>query len=90
MRGSGYKHITRCTCGALTSLAATTLYKLGFTEFKEGAGLPSLADQMTHEFVILRHFEKSRGDRLLCAHLFAVAHFRTWHLCPVDSVAPVR
>jgi Na+/H+ antiporter NhaD/arsenite permease-like protein len=59
---------------ALTGLAAVTLYKLGFTGFKYGAGLPGLAEHMRHEWVILanlflllmgfallsRHFEKSR------------------------------
>ena len=59
---------------ALTGLAAITLYKLGFTGFKEGAGLPGLAEHMAHEAVVLsnlflllmgfallsRHFEKSR------------------------------
>jgi Na+/H+ antiporter NhaD/arsenite permease-like protein len=59
---------------ALTGLAAITLYKLGFTGFKFGAGLPGLAGHMQHEWVILanlflllmgfallsRHFEKSR------------------------------
>ena len=59
---------------ALTGLAAITLYKLGFTGFKYGTGLPGLAEHMSHEAVILsnlflllmgfallsRHFEKSR------------------------------
>ena len=59
---------------ALTGLAVITLYKLGFTGFKEGTGLPGLAVHMGHEAVILsnlflllmgfallsRHFEKSR------------------------------
>jgi len=59
---------------ALTGLAAITLYKLGFTGFKFGDGLPGLASHMAHELVILsnlflllmgfallsRHFEKSR------------------------------
>jgi Na+/H+ antiporter NhaD/arsenite permease-like protein len=59
---------------ALTGLAMVTLYKLGFTGFKYGAGLPGLAEHMRHEWVILanlfllllgfavlsRHFEKSR------------------------------
>jgi Na+/H+ antiporter NhaD/arsenite permease-like protein len=58
---------------ALTGLAAVTLYKLGFTGFKYGAGLPGLAEHMRHESVVLanlflllmgfallsRHFEKS-------------------------------
>src|SRR5262245_30130518 len=59
---------------ALSGLAAITLYKLGFTGFKYGSGLPGLAQHMAHEAVILsnlflllmgfallsRHFEKSR------------------------------
>jgi Na+/H+ antiporter NhaD/arsenite permease-like protein len=59
---------------ALTGLAAITLYKLGFTGFKYGTGLPGLAQHMVHEAVVLsnlflllmgfallsRHFEKSR------------------------------
>jgi Na+/H+ antiporter NhaD/arsenite permease-like protein len=59
---------------ALTGLAAVTLYKLGFTGFKEGSGLAGLAGHMAHEAVVLsnlflllmgfallsRHFEKSR------------------------------
>jgi Na+/H+ antiporter NhaD/arsenite permease-like protein len=59
---------------ALAGLAAVTLYKLGFTGFKSGAGLPGLAEHLRHEWVILanlflllmgfallsRHFEKSR------------------------------
>jgi len=34
---------------ALTGLAAITLYKLGFTGFKYGAGLPGLAEHMRNE-----------------------------------------
>ena len=59
---------------ALAGLAAITAYKLGFTGFKYGDGLPGLAAHMTHEAVILgnlflllmgfallsRHFEKSK------------------------------
>ena len=59
---------------ALIGLAAITLYKLGFTGFKYGAGLPGLAEHMRNEGVVLanlflllmgfallsRHFEKSR------------------------------
>lgn len=59
---------------ALTGLAAITAYKLGFTGFKFGTGLPGLGGHMLHEWVILanlfcllmgfallsRHFEKSR------------------------------
>jgi Na+/H+ antiporter NhaD/arsenite permease-like protein len=59
---------------ALTGLAAITLYKLGFTGFKAGAGLPGLGAHLLHEWVILtnllglllgfallsRHFEESK------------------------------
>jgi Na+/H+ antiporter NhaD/arsenite permease-like protein len=59
---------------ALAGLVAVTLYKLGFTGFKSGAGLPGLAEHLRQEWVILanlflllmgfallsRHFEKSR------------------------------
>src|SRR5262245_56770234 len=59
---------------ALSGLAAITSYKLAFTGFKFGNGLPGLAGHMAHEAVILanlflllmgfallsRHFEKSR------------------------------
>src|SRR5262245_25604827 len=59
---------------ALAGLAAITIYKLGFTGFKEGDGLHGLAAHLTHEAVVLsnlflllmgfallsRHFEKSR------------------------------
>jgi Na+/H+ antiporter NhaD/arsenite permease-like protein len=59
---------------ALGGLAAITSYKLAFTGFKFGNGLPGLAGHMAHEAVILtnlflllmgfallsRHFEKSR------------------------------
>src|SRR5262249_47726311 len=59
---------------ALAGLTAITIYKLGFTGFKEGAGLPGLAAHMRHEAVALsnlflllmgfavlsRHFEQSR------------------------------
>jgi Na+/H+ antiporter NhaD/arsenite permease-like protein len=59
---------------ALTGLAAVTLYKLIFTGFKSGAGLPGLLLHLEHEWVILanlflllmgfallsRHFELSR------------------------------
>jgi Na+/H+ antiporter NhaD/arsenite permease-like protein len=64
---------------ALTGLAAITLYKLGFTGFKEGAALAGLAAHMHHEWVILsnllclllgfallsRHFEKTRVPAVL-------------------------
>ena len=59
---------------ALTGLAAVTLYKLAFTGFKYGSGVPGLVEHMAHEAVVLsnlflllmgfallsRHFEKSR------------------------------
>ena len=59
---------------ALAGLATITLYKLAFTGFKFGDGLPGLARHLQHEWVILanlflllmgfallsRHFEQSR------------------------------
>ena len=59
---------------ALSGLAAITAYKLVFTGFKFGDGLPGLASHLGHEWVMLsnlfglltgfallsRHFEKSR------------------------------
>ena len=59
---------------AVTGLLVVTAYKVGFTGFKEGAGLPGLVSHLHHEWVILanlflllmgfallsRHFEKSR------------------------------
>jgi Na+/H+ antiporter NhaD/arsenite permease-like protein len=64
---------------ALTGLAVITLYKLGFTGFKTGAGLSGLAQHMLHEWVILtnllglllgfallsNHFEKSHIPAVL-------------------------
>ncbi len=64
---------------ALTGLAVITLYKLGFTGFKAGEGLPGLAAHLAHEWVILtnllalllgfallsNHFEESRIPALL-------------------------
>jgi Na+/H+ antiporter NhaD/arsenite permease-like protein len=64
---------------ALTGLAVITLYKLGFTGFKTGAGLPGLGRHMLHEWVILtnllglllgfailsRHFEQSHIPAVL-------------------------
>ncbi len=58
---------------ALIGLGVITLYKLGFTGFKAGDGLPGLARHMAHEWVILanllglllgfallsKHFEES-------------------------------
>jgi Na+/H+ antiporter NhaD/arsenite permease-like protein len=59
---------------ALTGLGVITLYKLAFTGFKTGDGIPGLLAHMHHEWVILtnllclllgfallsRHFEKTR------------------------------
>jgi Na+/H+ antiporter NhaD/arsenite permease-like protein len=64
---------------ALAGLAVITLYKLGFTGFREGAGLAGLARHLEHEWVILtnllclllgfallsRHFEKTRVPAVL-------------------------
>lgn len=64
---------------ALAGLATITLYKLGFTGFKEGSGLAGLASHLEHEWVILtnllclllgfallsRHFEKTRMPAVL-------------------------
>ncbi|MGH8746587.1 MAG: citrate transporter [Burkholderiales bacterium] len=38
---------------ALIGLAVITLYRLGFTGFREGAGIPGLGAHMLHEWVIL-------------------------------------
>jgi Na+/H+ antiporter NhaD/arsenite permease-like protein len=64
---------------ALAGLAVITLYKLGFTGFREGAGLAGLSAHLGHEWVILtnllclllgfallsRHFEKTRVPAVL-------------------------
>ena len=64
---------------ALAGLAIITLYKLGFTGFKTGAGLAGLGQHMLHEWVILtnllglllgfallsNHFEKSHVPAVL-------------------------
>jgi Na+/H+ antiporter NhaD/arsenite permease-like protein len=64
---------------ALTGLGVITLYKLGFTGFKTGAGLAGLGQHMLHEWVILtnllglllgfavlsNHFEKSHVPAVL-------------------------
>ena len=64
---------------ALTGLAVLSLYKLGFTGFKTGAGLAGFAAHLAQEWVILanllmlllgfallsNHFEKSRIPALL-------------------------
>lgn len=71
-----HKHTLRV---ALTGLAVITLYKLGFTGFKTGDGLPGLFDHLAHEWVILtnllgllvgfallsNHFEKSHLPQVL-------------------------
>jgi Na+/H+ antiporter NhaD/arsenite permease-like protein len=63
----------------LTGLAVITLYKLGFTGFKTGPGLPGLGTHLLHEWVVLanlfglllgfallsNHFEKSRVPAIL-------------------------
>jgi Na+/H+ antiporter NhaD/arsenite permease-like protein len=68
---------------ALTGLAVITLYKVGFTGFKTGAGLPGLGRHLLHEWVILtnlfglllgfallsNHFEKSRIPAVLPRYL---------------------
>ena len=64
---------------ALTGLAVITLYKLGFTGFRTGAGFAGLASHLAHEWVILsnllllllgfallsNHFEESRIPAIL-------------------------
>ena len=64
---------------ALAGLAAITGYKLAFTGFKFGAGLPGLVGHMQHEWVVLanlfcllmgfallsRHFEKSNVPEVM-------------------------
>lgn len=64
---------------ALTGLAIITLYKLGFTGFKEGPGLGGLMTHLAHEWVILtnllglllgfallsNHFEESHVPSIL-------------------------
>ena len=64
---------------ALIGLAVIVLYKLGFTGFKTGAGMPGLARHLLHEWVILanllglllgfallsKHFEESRVPAVL-------------------------
>ena len=64
---------------ALIGLAIITLYKVGFTGFKTGAGLPGLGRHLLHEWVILtnllglllgfallsNHFEKSKIPAVL-------------------------
>jgi Na+/H+ antiporter NhaD/arsenite permease-like protein len=64
---------------ALAGLAVISLYKLGFTGFKTGGGIPGLVEHVHHEWVILtnllclllgfallsRHFEKTRVPAVL-------------------------
>ena len=64
---------------ALAGLAVIILYKLGFTGFKTGGGIPGLLAHLHHEWVILanllclllgfallsRHFEKTRVPAVL-------------------------
>ena len=64
---------------ALCGLAAITAYKLGFTGFKTGDGIPGLIGHMHHEWVILtnllclllgfallsKHFEESRVPEVM-------------------------
>jgi Na+/H+ antiporter NhaD/arsenite permease-like protein len=64
---------------ALAGLAVLTVYKLGFTGFKTGNGIPGLLGHVQHEWVILtnllclllgfallsRHFEKTRVPAVL-------------------------
>src|SRR6266850_6312424 len=64
---------------ALIGLAVIVLYKLGFTGFKTGAGLPGLGQHLVHEWVILtnllglllgfallsNHFEESKVPAVL-------------------------
>ena len=68
---------------ALTGLAVITLYKLGFTGFKAGPGLPGLGAHLAHEWIILanllglllgfallsNHFEKSKVPEVLPRYL---------------------
>ena len=68
---------------ALIGLAAITIYKLVFTGFKAGAGIPGLIGHMQHEWVILtnllflllgfallsKHFEDSKVPAVLPKYL---------------------
>jgi Na+/H+ antiporter NhaD/arsenite permease-like protein len=68
---------------ALIGLAVIVLYKLGFTGFKTGGGLPGLGTHLLHEWVILanllglllgfallsNHFEASRVPEVLPRYL---------------------
>lgn len=71
-----HKHTLRV---ALTGLSVIILYKLGFTGFRTGDGLPGLLSHLLHEWVILtnllgllvgfallsNHFEKSHLPQIL-------------------------
>jgi Na+/H+ antiporter NhaD/arsenite permease-like protein len=68
---------------ALAGLATVTVYKLAFTGFRDGGGVPGLALHMAHEWVILtnlfmlllgfallsRHFEDSKVPAVLPHYL---------------------
>ncbi|MGH8736178.1 MAG: citrate transporter [Burkholderiales bacterium] len=68
---------------ALIGLAVITLYRLGFTGFREGAGIPGLGAHMLHEWVVLvnlgflllgfallsNHFEESKLPAVLPHYL---------------------
>ena len=68
---------------ALSGLTAIASYKIAYTGFKTGAGVPGLMSHLTHEWVILtnllglllgfailsRHFEKSRVPVILPRYL---------------------
>ena len=68
---------------AVAGLAAVVTYKLGFTSFKGGPGLPGLLDHLGHEWVTLanlfgllmgfallsRHFEKSEIPAIMPRYL---------------------
>jgi len=68
---------------ALAGLATITIYKLGFTGFKTGAGIPGLIGHLQHEWVILtnllflllgfallsKHFEDSKVPAVLPKYL---------------------
>ncbi len=52
---------------ALTGLAIITLYKLGFTGFKSGAGIPGLLAHLGQEWVILTNLLCSSPRRTRAA-----------------------
>jgi Na+/H+ antiporter NhaD/arsenite permease-like protein len=68
---------------ALTGLSAITIYKVIFSAFKEGAGLPGLLYHFEHEWVVIanlfglllgfallaRHFEESEIPKILPRYL---------------------